>query len=126
MQTKSLLYGLAGFFIGGLVVSIAATTINKPDQSNSSDMTMSQMVGSLKDRKGDDYDKAFIEEMIMHHQGAIDMAKLSATNAKHDEVKQLSNDILSAQSKEVDMMQTWQAGWGYKTTPQSHGAAMSH
>jgi uncharacterized protein (DUF305 family) len=88
-------------------------------------MTMTQMVDSLKDKKGDDYDRAFIEEMIMHHQGAIDMAKLSAANAKHDEIKQLSNDVLSAQSKEIDMMQTWQTQWGYKDTPQSHGG-MSH
>lgn len=119
METKPLLYGLIGFFIGGFIVSVAATTMNKPAGN---DMSMSQMVDSLKDKKGDDYDKAFIEEMIMHHQGAIDMAKLSADNAKHDAIKKLSNDILSAQSKEIDAMQTWQSEWGYKTTPQSHEA----
>lgn len=30
METKSLLYGLVGFFLGGLLVSIAATTFDKP------------------------------------------------------------------------------------------------
>lgn len=30
MDTKPLLYGLIGFFIGGLLVSIAATTFDKP------------------------------------------------------------------------------------------------
>lgn len=30
METKPLLYGLIGFFIGGLLVSIAATTFDKP------------------------------------------------------------------------------------------------
>lgn len=30
METKSLLYGLIGFFAGGLLVSIAATTFDKP------------------------------------------------------------------------------------------------
>lgn len=30
METKPLLYGLIGFFLGGLLVSIAATTFDKP------------------------------------------------------------------------------------------------
>lgn len=31
MDTKSLLAGLIGFFIGGLLVSVAATTFDKPE-----------------------------------------------------------------------------------------------
>lgn len=34
MDTKSLLYGLIGFFIGGLLVSVAATTFDKPATQN--------------------------------------------------------------------------------------------
>ena len=30
MDTKALLYGLIGFFLGGLLVSVAATTFDKP------------------------------------------------------------------------------------------------
>ena len=37
METKPLLYGLIGFFIGGLLVSIAATTLDKPEPSRTSD-----------------------------------------------------------------------------------------
>ncbi|CAN5134280.1 hypothetical protein BH09PAT3_BH09PAT3_1290 [soil metagenome] len=40
METKPLLYGLIGFFLGGLLVAIAATTFNKatdePIKSNTS------------------------------------------------------------------------------------------
>lgn len=41
METKELLYGLIGFFIGGLLVAIAANTFNNAElQKNSSgDMT---------------------------------------------------------------------------------------
>lgn len=122
METKPLLYGLIGFFIGGLIVSVAATQL--PNKS-SGEMSMSQMTKELENKSGDDYDKAFIAYMIEHHQAAVDMAKLSADRAKHDEVRQLSNDILSTQSKEIDLMQTWQTNWGYKDTPQSH-QGMSH
>lgn len=31
METKPLLYGLIGFFIGGLIVSVAATTFESRD-----------------------------------------------------------------------------------------------
>lgn len=118
MQTKPLLYGLVGFFIGGLVVSVAATTFDKPgqdttDNSSMSSMSMDDMTANLKNKTGDDYDKAFIASMIAHHEGAIDMAKLSAKNAKHDEIKQLSGEIISAQEKEISQMKQWQMDWGY-------------
>ncbi len=124
METKSLTFGIIGFLLGGLVVSVAATQLNKPEDSNGS-MTMSQMSEELKGKTGDEFDQAFISSMIEHHQGAINMANLAKENAKHDEIKKLADDILSAQSKEIDMMQTWQTDWGYKSTPRSHDA-MSH
>lgn len=110
MQTKPLLYGIVGFIMGGLLVSIAATTFNKP----TSDEAMDNMVSSLKDKQGDTYDEAFINEMIMHHQGAIDMAKLSESRAKHQEIKDLSKAIIEAQEHEIADMKSWQAKWGYK------------
>lgn len=117
MDTKPLLYGLVGFFIGGFLVSVAATTFDKPEteSSNNNKMNMSQMVNSLKDRSGDEYDKAFINEMIMHHQSAVAMASLSADRAKNDEIKLLSNDIIKAQEKEINQMKQWQKDWGYGT-----------
>lgn len=129
MQTKPLLYGLIGFFIGGFIVSVAATTFDKPEPAPSATTTAdhnAQSADSLKDLKGDAFDKAFIEEMIAHHQGAIDMAKLINTNAKHNELKTLGQDIIAAQSKEIDMMQSWQSEWGYKQTPHTTDNDSSH
>ena len=127
METKPLLYGLIGFFIGGLIVSIAATTLDKSATMPASDMSMSQMTGSLQGKQGDDFDQAFISAMIEHHQGAVDMAKLSASNAKHDEIKQLSLGVIAAQEKEIDQMKQWQIDWGYINNPQSHSMnGMAH
>lgn len=36
METKPLLYGIIGFILGGLLVSIAATTFEKPEAKGSS------------------------------------------------------------------------------------------
>jgi len=78
------------------------------------------MADMLKSKTGDDFDKTFLNEMIAHHEGAIDMANLAKTNAKHQEIKDMANSIVAAQSKEIDQMQTWQGEWGYKDTPSSH------
>jgi uncharacterized protein (DUF305 family) len=131
MQTKPLLYGLIGFFIGGLLVSIAATTFNKPNQdegnkanTSMSSMSMDDMAAGLIGKTGDDFDKAFIASMIAHHEGAVEMAKLSAKNAKHDEIKTLSINIISAQEKEISEMKQWQMDWGYSSM-MNHGS-MGH
>jgi uncharacterized protein (DUF305 family) len=122
MVNKPLLYGISGFILGGLVVSLAAATFDKQDlptkQSNSSYSTMSmeQMTTSLVNKTGDTYDKEFMSSMIAHHQAAVAMAKLSTANAKHTEIKQLSQDIIKAQEKEITEMKQWQAKWGYGTT----------
>ena len=118
MQTKPLLYGLIGFFIGGFVVSVAATTFEKdaPAANHSSSMTM-----SLEGKTGDAFDEAFLAEMIVHHEGALDMAELSAKNAKHPEIKQLSTEIIAAQKREITQMKQWQKDWGYKANA-SHGS----
>lgn len=62
METKPLLFGLIGFFLGGLIVSVAATTFDQPNAGIESEVTM-QMSDSLKGKQGDEFDKAFIAEI---------------------------------------------------------------
>lgn len=56
-------------------------------------------------------DATFIEGMIPHHEGAIEMANLALLNAKTNEVKNLSKDIISSQQKEIDEMKAWYKEW---------------
>lgn len=134
METKSLLYGLVGFFIGGLIVSIGANTFDKPatqdktqNTNNSMTMSMQMSASNLANKTGDEFDSAFISEMIAHHEGAVEMAKLSANNAKHEEIKKLSAEIISAQEKEIKQMKQWQKDWGYsEKTPVHNNMNMSH
>ena len=130
METKPLLYGLIGFFIGGFIVSVAATTFDTPsEQSNEqSAMTASMQMSTddLKGRTGDDFDRAFLVEMIAHHEGALAMAKLSRTNAKHEDIKQLSNEIVAAQEKEISQMKQWQTDWGYPVLNENDGHSTAH
>ena len=75
---------------------------------------MDSMTSELEGKTGDEFDKAFIEQMIMHHQSAIDMAAPGEKNAKHQEVKELTRAVVSAQTKEIQQMKQWQKEWGYE------------
>ncbi len=74
-------------------------------------MMMHDMNAALNGKSGDAFDQAFISEMIVHHQGAIDMAALALTSAKHSELKDLANDIITAQTSEIAQMKQWQKDW---------------
>lgn len=89
--------------------SAAGKTMMDDDDS----MSMNGMVSALKDKTGDEFDKAFVTLMIEHHQGAVDMASLVEKQAKHKEVKDLAKAIITTQTKEIDMMKSWLKEWGY-------------
>jgi len=96
--------------------------VKKPEQVMAMDhskMTMEQMTEGLKGLRGDAFDKAFIEMMIVHHQGAVDMAKEIPANAKHAELKKMGEEIISAQTKEIEMMKGWLKNWGYEEDEKS-------
>ena len=112
MDSKALLYGIIGFLLGGFVVSLAATTIEEP-ASSSEQMSMAHMTEQLKEKRGASFDEAFIRNMIIHHEGAVEMAELSAQRAEHKEIKQLSTEIIGAQRQEITLMKQWQKDWGY-------------
>lgn len=73
--------------------------------------TMDQMMQRLAGKSGDEFDKAFLSEMIMHHEGAVKMAEAAIKNAKHEEIKTMSNAIISAQTTEIQQMREWQKYW---------------
>lgn len=80
---------------------------------------MASMTNSLKGKTGEDFDMVFLTVMMAHHQEAIDMSKPAATNASHQEVKTLASNIITAQTKEISEMRSWQTQWGYQTQSSS-------
>lgn len=72
---------------------------------------MDEMMEGLSGKTGDDFDKAFLSEMIMHHEGAVDMAEAALENAKHAEIKIMADAIIKAQTTEIKQMQDWQRSW---------------
>lgn len=58
-----------------------------------------------------DFDKAFIEEMIPHHQMAVMMANMLKRGTQRPEMEQLADDIITAQTKEIEQMRQWYDTW---------------
>ena len=57
------------------------------------------------------FDALFLDGMIMHHEGAIVMAQQALAESEHDEVRELSEAIISAQQTEIEQMQSWRSEW---------------
>lgn len=53
----------------------------------------------------------FIDTMIAHHQGAIEMAVLADTRTQRDEMKKLAAGILEEQRREIVEMQQLRKKW---------------
>ena len=62
------------------------------------------MASGMVMEKGEYSDERFIDAMVPHHQGAIDMAQVALGNAEHREVKELAGDIVSAQKAEIERL----------------------
>jgi uncharacterized protein (DUF305 family) len=56
-------------------------------------------------------DAHFIVMMIPHHDGAIAMAELALTRARHGEIKALAERIKTSQSQENALMRRWYSEW---------------
>jgi uncharacterized protein (DUF305 family) len=71
--------------------------------------TMAGMVDAatmtkLQASSGAEFDKLWLESMISHHQGAIDMAKAEIANGDNVDAKALAGEIVAAQEAEIGQM----------------------
>ena len=124
MNTNILLTALIALVIGGGGgYLLAGSQMPDPNEhmmgngmmmhNNSMGMSgaMDEMMQELEGKTGDAFDRAFLSEMIMHHEGAVEMAEAALKSAKHDEIKIMANAIISAQTTEIQQMKDWQRSW---------------
>ena len=67
--------------------------------SMSSEEAARQMVAP----NGEYSDAAFVDSMVAHHEGAVEMAQVALENAEHEEIRTLAQDIVSAQRAEIEL-----------------------
>lgn len=57
------------------------------------------------------FDRAFIDMMIPHHQGAIRMARVEISQGGDPELQALAAAIVQAQASEIREMNAWRQSW---------------
>lgn len=110
MSNKYILYGVIGLLTGSLVTVLFTT-----NAVNNNNYGMMQMMGFQRGANtkimSDNLDRHFIERMIPHHEGAIDMAKLAKERSKTPEILALSDSIIQSQTNEISQMRQWYKDW---------------
>lgn len=91
-------------------VESTATPTSHMMNMGAHDMSMDSMTVTLAGLEGDARDKAFLELMIEHHQGAVDMSELVLESSR-PEIREFAQEIINAQEAEITQMQAWLAEW---------------
>ena len=69
------------------------------------DMMSEEGMAELEAAAGDDAVRLFLEQMIVHHQGAIEMAQTEIDEGVNPDAKAMAQDIIDAQESEITEMQ---------------------
>lgn len=57
------------------------------------------------------FDLQFLDTMIAHHQGAIEMAQMAVQKTQNSELKRFAQNIIDDQQKEIAEMKGWREKW---------------
>jgi uncharacterized protein (DUF305 family) len=83
----------------------AAVPSGGMDMGHGDGMMSEQDMKKLGQLSGREFDKAFLQMMIKHHQGAITMARTEQTSGSSANAKALADSIVTSQSAEITTMQ---------------------
>jgi len=76
------------------------------------DMSMMGMMKDPQQLAGEEpFDRAFIDNMIPHHESAIAMAEVALQKSKNSEIRGIAEDIVFAQKREIEKMKQWRKEW---------------
>src|SRR3990167_3325625 len=75
---------------------------------------------------GQNIDQHFIVQMIPHHEGAIEMARVALERSKRPEILSLAQGIIEAQTREINDMTSWYRSWFGATPPAGNTGMPAH
>lgn len=118
-----------------LVAALTATPLaaSTPHMAfmSANDAAMSKMMAGMDIKPSGDVDRDFVNMMIPHHQGGIDMAVAELRYGKNEQLRRLAQEIIVAQQQEIAAMrlaigQPPPPPSASPTTPIPHGPTSSH
>ncbi|MCI4660158.1 DUF305 domain-containing protein [Cryobacterium zhongshanensis] len=87
------------------VTAWGATATNMPGMDMSSGSMTDGDMAALDAATGPAADKLFLEQMIQHHQGAIDMANVELKDGQNPDAQALATKIIADQTAQIKQMQ---------------------
>jgi Domain of unknown function (DUF305) len=107
-----------------LIIGIAlsnTTPASNPEEMSflaRSDAAMNRMMAAMKIKPSHNVDKDFVEMMVPHHQGAIDMAQAELRYGHSEPLRGIAQEIIATQQQQIVAMQLDERG-----LPPSSGSA---
>jgi uncharacterized protein (DUF305 family) len=83
---------------------------DQPDRSNEqpflseNETAMNKMMAGMKIKPTGDVDRDFVEMMVPHHQGAVDMAQAELKYGHDKRLRRLAREIVTTQQQEITFM----------------------
>ncbi|MFD1811608.1 DUF305 domain-containing protein [Rhodococcus gannanensis] len=74
------------------------------DMGDMSGMMSADDMATLENAIGAEFDRAWLEMMIAHHQGAIDSSRAIQANGTNEQVDELAGKIVAGQQAEIEQM----------------------
>ena len=114
---------------GALALAVTLAACGSADETTvpgtTESSTQSTDDGAV-DAGHNDADTEFAQMMIVHHQGAIEMADLAVDKADSEDVRALAERISAAQGPEIDEMTSWLQAWGEEGPQDADMGGMDH
>lgn len=99
----------------GAVNSNAHSAAANHDSMNMSSMNHNSMNHSMMHSSPNaasaPYDLQFLDTMVHHHQGAVEMAKTALQKTQNAELRKFAENIVADQNKEIRQMKEWRDKW---------------
>ncbi|MEH2318973.1 DUF305 domain-containing protein [Nostoc sp.] len=119
---------------GSLITACTNTASQNQSQApnatatNTSDKQMNHSMGMDLGPADANFDLRFLDAMIPHHQGAVEMAKEAQQKSKRPEIKKLADNIIKSQNQEITQMKRWRQAWYPKAgdKPMAYDSQMGH
>ncbi len=110
--------GMGGMMNGGQVGSMMGGQGGMGSMMDGGGSMSGGMMGSFDEEQS--FDLQFIDQMTMHHEGAIMSSKHMISDSERPELRQLAEDIQQSQSEQIKQMQEWRGEW-YGDAEQTSG-----
>ncbi len=94
---------------GEPVPDTSMVSMSGMDHGDVTGMMSSRDLAHLRKAEGSGFDAMWLDMMVNHHEGAVDMARTEVADGDNPAAQQLARDIITAQQREIRQMNAMMA-----------------